>query len=425
MRIFHLLILALIPSLFMPLLAQNQEIQKPITLANCLEAAHQNYPATRQKLLIQQNRQDQLTSLTRNYLPQVNLNAQATYQSAVTSVPISSNLFKIIPPDKDQYKVTADFSQILFDGGITEAQKSMASAQALVDESKLEQELYRLKEKVTQLYLGILLLDKQLEQLTLLEKDLQENFRKVTALKANGLSNENNLDLIRAEQLRLEQKRLELKSARTATLQGLSLLSGLNLDEKSKLQVPEKPVLKDEILRPELQTLRNQQELLGSQLSLTQRKLVPKAMLFGQAGYGKPGLNMLKNEFEWFYLAGARITWNPSTLYTLGKEKQIIKRNSDALKLQEESFVLQTRVGLQQAKSEIEKAENLILVDEELLKLRKRIRQNASIRLAEGILSASDYIHELLQEEQVLMNKSLHEIQLLSGYFNYQLNSGN
>lgn len=425
MRIRNLVLAALISLLLSPAYSQEKETKKEVRLTDCLEAARQNYPATRQKLIVSQNLQDQVSNLSKNYFPQVAVNAQATYQSEVTSVPISTPLFKVVPPDKDQYKITADFSQILYDGGITEAQKNLSAKQALVDDSKIEQELYRLKERVTQLFFGIVLLDKQLEQLVLLNKDLKENLRKVEALKANGLSNQNNIDLIQAELLRLNQRELELKSARQSTLQGMSILSGMKLESDTRFIQPEKPELKDEIHRPELQTFSMQQDLLGSQLQLTNRKIIPKASLFGQAGYGKPGLNMLKNEFEWFYLAGARISWNPSSLYTLGKEKQIIRRNTDALKAQEESFVLQTKVAMNQSKTEIEKAEQLIAVDESLIKLRQRIRQNASVRLSEGILSASDYIRELNQEEQVMMNKSLHEIQLLSSYYNYQLNSGN
>lgn len=54
-----------------------------------------------------------------NYLPKVNFNAEATWQSDVTKVNIPMPGISIPPPHNDNYKLTIDVSQLIWDGGAT------------------------------------------------------------------------------------------------------------------------------------------------------------------------------------------------------------------------------------------------------------------------------------------------------------------
>jgi hypothetical protein len=47
----------------------------------------------------------------------IDLNAQATYQSDVTSLPISLPNVTVNPPNKDQYRATVDVNQLIYNGG--------------------------------------------------------------------------------------------------------------------------------------------------------------------------------------------------------------------------------------------------------------------------------------------------------------------
>jgi len=156
--------------LFIFLAGFTAQAQTELSLDSCLVSARLNYPLTRQKLLLQQQQAAQQKNLNTGYLPQANFIAQATYQNEVTSLPIQSPLFRVTPLDKDQYRMSAEFSQILFDGGLIATQKELSKEQEIADQSKIEQELYRLKERVTTLYLSALLVRKQLAQLALLAK---------------------------------------------------------------------------------------------------------------------------------------------------------------------------------------------------------------------------------------------------------------
>ena len=57
---------------------------------------------------------------------------------------------------------------------------------------------------------------------------------------------------------------------------------------------------------------------------LSTARIMPRFYAFGQGGYGRPGFNMLSNDFDWFYIFGAKLSWNISGFYQTGREKKII-----------------------------------------------------------------------------------------------------
>ena len=63
-----------------------------------------------------------------------------------------------------QYGVTADLNQMIWDGGVTKNNRRVVSANAEVKHRQLDVTLYNLNERVENLFLGVLLLDKQMKQ---------------------------------------------------------------------------------------------------------------------------------------------------------------------------------------------------------------------------------------------------------------------
>src|SRR5689334_10540852 len=106
--------------------AHVQGISQTITLNQVQEQARKNYPSLKQRNLISQSAGLNVSNLNKNYLPQVSLNGQASYQSDVTKIDVDVPGFKFDAPAKDQYKVTADVNQLIFDGGATKNQKTLA-----------------------------------------------------------------------------------------------------------------------------------------------------------------------------------------------------------------------------------------------------------------------------------------------------------
>jgi len=196
-----------------------------LTIEACQEMARQNYPQVRQFDLIQQSADYNLSNAGKNWLPQVSLSARATYQSDATSISVPQLSLDITLP-KDQYQAVLEATQLVWDGGVNTSQKNIIKATAAVDKEKLEVELYTLKDRVNQVFFGLLLIEDQLLQNRTLQEELQTNYDRVNAYVVNGVANQADLDAISVEKLNNQQRRLELIASEKFFRQMLSALTG-------------------------------------------------------------------------------------------------------------------------------------------------------------------------------------------------------
>lgn len=397
-----------------------------LTLEDALQFSRDNYPVIKQKDLVRQTAAISIDNLQKGFLPQLAFSGQATYQSEVTRVPISVPGFSIEPPSKDQYKLVADLSQLIYDGGLTREQKALQQLNADVEDQKLEVELYKLRERVNQVYLSILYLDEQARQVELVKKDIENGMNKVDAQVKNGVAFRSSFNMLRAEWLKTEQRAVEIRSGRRGLLDALSLLTGKELAEGTKLEKPvvAAPSYTEAIGRPELKLYDDQEKLVNSQEKLIVAKNLPKASLFAQGGYGRPGLNMLQNQFDLFFIGGLRFNWSLGGLYTRKKEREQVAVNRKQVELQKSTFLLNTRTQLKQQEAEIRKLEELVTGDDQIIELRRTVTQAANAQLENGVITANDYLKEVNAEDQARQSKIAHELQLLQARIVYQTLSG-
>jgi len=417
MNMKRLLLLLLIAfSLF----ASAQPLQQ-LSLTTAWELVQKNYPAVKQKDLVRQTAGISVENLQKGFLPQFSISGQATYQSDVTSVPISIPGFSIEAPNKDQYKLVADVNQLIYDGGLTREQKTLQQLNAKVEDQKVEVELYKVKERINQLFLSILYLDEQLKQVELVKKDIETGIKKVEAQVQNGVAFKSNLNMLKAELLKTGQRTVEISTSRKGLVAALSLFLGLELNEQVQLEQPVSMLVADHnIDRPELKLYSEQENLISQQDKLIQAKNQPKASLFAQAGYGRPGLNMLKNEFAFYSIGGLRFNWSLGGLYTKKKEKEQVLVNKKIVEVQKETFLLNTNAQLKQHQAEIDKLQQLISSDEEIIALRKTVTEAAKAQLENGVITANDFLKEVNAEDMARQSLITHRVQLLQSQINYQ-----
>ena len=159
--------------------------QETITLEDCYRLVRENYPTVKKLDLVAKTEGYTLANANRAYLPQVSILGQATYQSEVTDLSKSVAGVLPLPPnvslptiDKEQYKVVGEVSQLLYGGGAIHSQKAVAKAQSAVQAQAVETQLYTLKQRVSNLYFGVLLIDAQLSQNRLNIETLKSQLRK-------------------------------------------------------------------------------------------------------------------------------------------------------------------------------------------------------------------------------------------------------
>lgn len=391
-----------------------------LSLDSAYAAAKRNYPLIKQKDLIRQTTDLTIENLRKGYLPQVSLNGQVSYQSDVTKVDVPVPGIKIDPPSKDQYKVVADVNQLIYDGGQIKQQQVLQELNAVVENQKVEVELFKLQERINQLFLGVLFLDEQIKQVGLIRQDIQTGMKKVDAQVQNGVAFRSNLHVLQAESLKTDQRLIELKASRKGLIETLSLFMNQPLDESTVLQRPAVTSLQTENIRPELKLFNDQSKMLDHRYKIIRSANLPKTSLFAQGGYGKPGLNMLKNEFDLYYIGGVRLTWSLSGLYTRKREKQLVEVNKRIVDVQKETFLFNTNTQLRQQQSEIDKLQQLVKSDNDIIELRIKIKDAAKAQLENGVITSNDYLREVNAEDQARQLLITHQLQLLQAQINYQ-----
>ncbi len=396
-----------------------------LTIEECYDKARQNYPLIKQKELVTRSTEFSVANVKSGYLPQVSLNGQASYQSAVTKLPGPGGLVE--PLSKDQYKIYLDVNQAIYDGGVVKKNSALQETASLVEDQKVEVELYKIKERINQIYFGALLINEQLAQIDLVRKDIETSLLKMESTIRNGTAFRTNADILQAELLKTDQRGVELKSARKSYLDMLGMFIHQSLNESTNLQKPEMLVVQSEptISRPEISLYNYQSQLYAAQHQASNTRVAPRVSLFAQGGYGRPGLNMLLNEFDTYYLGGIRFSWNLGGYYNANRDKQILDLNLQSVNQQKETFLFNTQLSLQQQNNELSKLSELIEIDEKLIELRVRIKNTAKSQLDNGVITANDYLRELNAEDQAKQNLAVHQIQLLMTQYSQQVTTGN
>jgi outer membrane protein TolC len=415
--------------IFLFFIAHENFAQTKLTLEECYQLAQQNFPMIRQRELVKASNVANINTLEKNFLPQIELNAQATYQSEVTGFPIKLPNIEVEQLSKDQYKATLDARQLIWDGGVIAKQREVLKAASSVELQRVEVEVAKLKERVNQLYFNVLQVEENTKLINLLKSDLTARIKKIQAGIDNGTALRMNLQTLEAENLKADQRLIELKTLKQSSLRMLKVLLNKDLDEST---VFERPMMKTEsniglkLNRPELTLFDLQKQQIDKQLKITELKNYPRIAAFATLGYGKPGLNFLKNEFAPYALGGVTFKWNLSDFYTktLKNDLEVIKINAQIIDIQRDVFVQNTNMILEQQSEEVQKLNALIETDKKILDLRSKIKTTASVQLDNGISTANDYLIELNAETQAREQLALHELQLIQAYINLKTTKG-
>lgn len=398
-----------------------------LTLEECQRRAQDNYPLVRQYGLIEKARGYDLSNAGKGYLPQFSLSGKATYQSDITRLPVEIPNLDIETVPKDQYQVMLEVQQTLWDGGDIRSRKRLTRAASEVELEKQRVDMYALTDRVNQLFFGILLLDEQLKQNSLLQEDLGRTHKQVADYIANGIATLSDLDAVSVEQLNTRQHRVELETTRRAYLSMLAAFTGKDLSSETVLLKPaaEENIDRQMNNRPELRWYDAQGEQLHQQEAALNTRLMPRFGLFVQGAYGNPGLNMLKDEFNAYYMAGVRMSWNFGSLYTLKNDRRRIDNTRQQIETGRDVFLFNISLQATQQDAGIVSMRRQMADDDEIIRLRGNIRRAAEAKVQNGTMTVTDMLREITNESMARQTKALHEVQLLMNIWQlkYTLNN--
>ena len=395
--------------------------QQKLTIEECYALAEKNYPLAKQINLLQQKSTYEIDALNKAKLPKIDLNAQATYQSDVIGLP--TTLPGVESLNKDQYRATLDVNQLLYNGGMIAANTKLKEAQTLTQQQQVEVNLYQLKSRINYSYMMILLWQDQRELLFAKQNTIYSKIKEVKSGVKNGAILPASEQVLEAELLKLEQALTENSFQRIKEIQNLSSLTTTTIAENAVLERPI-TAFKANGTRPEIKFFDLQQDQIEASKNIIAKSNSPKLNAFGQAGYGNPGLNMLNNSFEDFYIVGLKLNWNVLDWNKSKTDKQALDIAKEVVATEKETFETNNQMQLNELQSEISKIEIIIKTDSQIIHLREKVVQSFDSQLQNGVITSSDYITELNQLFDAKTNQKVHQTQLELAKINYQTIKG-
>lgn len=389
-----------------------------LTIEECYRKAQANYPLIRQYDLIEKSRAYHLANANRGYVPQIAFSAKASYQSDVTKLPFAPGQLDFLGVEipvlsKDQYGVSVEVAQTIWDGGAIRAGKERIEAEAEVEKRHTEVSLYQINNRINQLYFGILLADAQLRQNVLYREELARRYRQVESCVENGVGNQADLDAVKITLLQAEQSRIQFEYTRRSYVEMLAQFIGEEIDPTTEFVRPAVVPVPAGIDRPELRWYDSQIKRLHAQDRSTQAGLMPKLGLFFTGGYGKPGLDMFENSFSPYYVAGVKLSWNVSNFYTRRNDKRRIDNDIRAVELQRETFLFNIDLDLAQKSNAMTRNVEQLRYDDEIIALRRSVCRASEAKMANGTLPGTDFMRDVTAVQMAQQEKIFHEIELL------------
>ena len=391
------------------------------TLDECISLAFENYPQVQEMSLIEKTKDLDLKNAAFAWIPQLNISGKATWQSQVVEMPFEMPGMEFNIPH-DQYGLTADITQQIWDGGASHSKKELAEAGAEVKKGQLETSLWSLRSRVENIYLGIILIDKQMALNDLLRESLERSRSEVKSLVEKGVALSTDMDQLIVNILSCLQQRASLEADRNSYVRLLSLMTGKDLQGVELIAPTEalsymeegEPDFSD---RPEMSLYSAQLKQNDIQLRQLNTLISPKLNLTFQAGYGRPGMNMLSGDFSGYCVAGLKLQWNIGALYTRSNDIHKLKADARRIELTRQSFLMNSSIEAEQKNNAILKARDVLERDTEIIELRQKISHSSEKQYHEGTIKMNDYLSMLDEEYKARANESLHEIQLMMAVY--------
>ena len=392
-----------------------------LTLDFCHQRAIEVYPLVKQRLLNAEVTDINNENSDKNYLPQFGINGRASYQSDVTKVSVGIPGVSIPFPDKDMYDLYLGLDQLIWDGGTTREQKNLEEAGLRIKQQIIEVELYKVKERVNGLYFKIFLYRESKKLLILNRHIVREKMQELESGIRNGIVLQSTADVLKAQILEIDQGVIEIENDLIAAFGMLGEMLDLDIPSTVELMLPD-PFLETLIFmnfRPEYQLLNLQKDKLELSKKMITASYMPKFSGFGKLGYGKPGLNMLSSTFEPYYFVGIGLKWNIINWNRQKNQKKILDVQQGIMEVQKETFDKNIKIQLKNDLAQVNKYNQLITNDQEIIDLREQITKTASSQLDNGMITSTQYLDELNKATRARLNLEVHRIRLSLAKINY------
>lgn len=415
-------IIILLLGMFVPI-----SVPAQITLDYCLDRAEKNYPLIHKYDLVAKTTDLSLTDINKGWLPRINVYGQATIQNVVPEFPgqLKDILVKLGQDYKGlgyfQYKVGVDVSQTIWDGGASKAQREIERTSAAEQQAALSVRMYAVREKVMDLYFGILLMDEQIAQAENTIALLKANHTLMQSMKTNGVAMQSDVDMVEAQLLTMTQQLTGALSTARSYKDVLAAYIGESIDGKSLVKPEATMPANLDSNRPELELFNAQNRHNNALDAAINSSVMPHIGFFAQSWYGYPGINyfesMMKRDPSFNLMAGVKISWNVDAFYTKKNSRRKLALAGEGIENDREVFLYNTRLQTAAQTQEIDGIRSVMADDSRIVELRASVRQAAESQLRNGVIDATALLSKITDENQARLTACYHEIQLLQNIY--------
>jgi len=402
-------------------LASGLKGQKVLTLKECYEMAVAAAPIAAEREAYSQITALKDKNLSKSWLPTLDAGGSFLYNSSVIdmggilgSLPIPGIADAIKPLPHEQYKITVDINQVIYDGGAVRNAKALEKADLSINRKQTETDLYKLRSQINTCYFNLLLLSRKKELLNNYLELISKRIVSLQSALSNGIIIKSDIDVMTSEKINLLQQLSENETLKGSLLKILSSLTGSEIDSSTELIFPAAPdEMTMELSRPELELYDLRKEQLSAGLKVLESKRMPKAFGFATLGYGNPpGNNFFKDEFAPYYMLGASIKWNIFDWNKTKNEKQLINLQQGILEKRKIDLTENLNRLLEAKYAEIVNLNSMLESDTALIEIRKRITGTAESQYENGTITATEFLNALNSERQAMINYEIHKINL-------------
>jgi outer membrane protein TolC len=184
-------------------------------------------------------------NLSKGWLPTLDANGSFIYNSSVVdmssalgSLPIPGIASAIKPLPHEQYKITVDINQVIYDGGAIKGARALEKADLSVNEKQTETDLYKLRGQINTCYFNLMLIVRQKELLNNYLELIKKRISSMQSAINNGVIIKSDIDVLASEKIKIEQQLTENEIRKTSLLKILSDLIGTQIDVSTEFILP-------------------------------------------------------------------------------------------------------------------------------------------------------------------------------------------
>jgi outer membrane protein TolC len=353
----------------------------------------------------------QSRNIRSNRLPRIQVGAQASWQSDVFGLPFKFPGSEIPEVPRDQYRLTADVAQKIWDGGADRYLREQRELEKDVAATQVDVEAFSTREIVTDLFFRALLIQENEQIIGHALHDLEARLKQAEAAVREGVALLTSADQIRIQILKNRQIQNNLRSDKETLMQILALWIGRQ-ESDLVLKYDPSPVVFPEPSRPEHRLFDLQQKSLQVSKSALSVRMLPKFEAFAQGGLGSPNpFNFFETSLEPFVQIGLRAVWTPIDWGNKNRETQILDYQIKNLDAQRQFFDIRLRATSLKDREDEQKWTNQLAQDDDIITLQTDIICRADAQVKNGVMTMTDFLAQMDLLTQAQLTRKTHEIQ--------------